>query len=747
MPMLIKPVILLIISIYAKVSRYIKEHIKTIIKSIIAFIVIACAVSITVNYFAFKSEFWDNGSKGWDFWNDNPSRGSVAIEKDLFGEKYKTPEYLDQGWSERESLWFYNTSQGSNLLPYDFFMVLEQANSEKLFRDSNNMAKYRYLPQQRTLSNPDALPVGFAKDSYKIKGEDDSKEYLGLTCAACHTSQINYKKDGVNHAIRIDGGPAQSDMDQFMVDLGEALMQTLTNDKKRGRFVNNILNFNKDNLIFTSSDSYDTEEEVVKDLKKFAHKIQDYNQINRSTTKYGYMRLDAFGRIYNRVAKHIIDEKTLRRILGSIENVKVDELFEDIYKDNSEKTDLVRRILFQLDQRGSLGIKHKKTLLNMLFNESNAPVSYPFLWGTPQHDYVQWNGIGDNSGLGALGRNVGQVIGVFATLDWGKETGFSILSLLDSVSGGKKLGFKNISYQSSINVRNLVRIEEQLTRLQPPKWNKKSFGKLNKNKKRKGKEIYKKYCQECHAIHAAHNESERDNPNRRITAHFSSLDNIKTDKYSANNAIERKGFSGFVRHRYVNTPVGKRLVHHKAPIAELLTLSATSVVATPNYDHNFIIRWSDWAYDLFFSFFTNPIEATIKVGNYNPSTTAKPYDSLLAYKARPLHGIWATAPYLHNGSVPTLYDLLLPKKLKNDTKGDESYRPDKFIVGSRSFDIKKVGFKSQNYKGFEFDTSLPGNSNAGHEYAAGRTPQVNGEVLPALNTEQRSDLLEYLKSL
>lgn len=628
-------------------------------------------------------------------------------------------------------------------------MVLEQIDSKKLFRDNDNMTKYRYLPQQKTLSNPDALPVGFAKDSYKIKGEDNSKEYLGLTCAACHTSQINYKKDGVNHAIRIDGGPAQSDMDKFMVDLGDALMDTLTNDEKQERFVNNILNFNNDNLIFTSSDSYDTKSEIIKDLEKFAHQIQDYNQINHSETKYGYMRLDAFGRIYNRVAEYILDEKTLRRILLSfIENAKVNKLFEDTYKDNSEKTHLLRKILLQLGKMdSSLGTSHKQTLLNMLFNKANAPVSYPFLWGTPQHDYVQWNGISDNSGLGALGRNVGQVIGVFATLDWREERGFSISSLLASVSGAKALGLKHINYQSSINVRNLAHIEEQLTKLQPPKWDKKLFGKLNKNKKRKGKEIYKKYCQGCHAMHAAHNESARDNPNRKITAHFSSLDNIKTDKSMAMNAVERKGFSGLTKHQYVDTPVGKILIHHRAPVAQLLTLAAVGVVATPNYDNNFIIRWADWVYDLFFSFVTNPIKSSIKVGNYNPSTTSKPYNSLLAYKARPLHGIWATAPYLHNGSVPSLYDLLLPKKLKNNTKGDENYRPDKFIVGSRSFDTKKVGFKSQNYKGFEFDTSLPRNSNAGHEYAAGRTPQSHGEVLPALNMEQRLDLLEYLKSL
>lgn len=75
--------------------RYIKEHAKTIIKSIIAFIVIAYAIGIAINYFAFKSEFWDNGSNGWDFWNNNSNRGAVAIGKDLFGEKYKIPKYLD----------------------------------------------------------------------------------------------------------------------------------------------------------------------------------------------------------------------------------------------------------------------------------------------------------------------------------------------------------------------------------------------------------------------------------------------------------------------------------------------------------------------------------------------------------------------------------------------------------------------------------------------------------------------------
>jgi hypothetical protein len=113
-----------------------------------------------------------------------------------------------------------------------------------------------------------------------------------------------------------------------------------------------------------------------------------------------------------------------------------------------------------------------------------------------------------------------------------------------------------------------------------------------------------------------------------------------------------------------------------------------------------------------------------------------------------LNGIWATAPYLHNGSVPTLYHLLLPKKRPGDPVGPQyEYRPDTFKVGSREFDPKMVGFQWKDYDGFDFRTDINGNSNAGHEYAAGRTPQLNGKTLRALNKTEREDLLEYLKTL
>src|SRR5262249_10387135 len=70
--------------------------------------------------------------------------------------------------------------------------------------------------------------------------------------------------------------------------------------------------------------------------------------------------------------------------------------------------------------------------------------------------------------------------------------------------------------------------------------------------------------------------------------------------------------------------------------------------------------------------------------------------ALMQYKARPLDGIWATAPYLHNGSVPTLWHLLSPYDERNDRKV--------FLLGNREFDTIRVGYV--NGGPFKLDTSL-----------------------------------------
>jgi hypothetical protein len=101
------------------------------------------------------------------------------------------------------------------------------------------------------------------------------------------------------------------------------------------------------------------------------------------------------------------------------------------------------------------------------------------------------------------------------------------------------------------------------------------------------------------------------------------------------------------------------------------------------------------------------------------------------YKTRPLNGIWATAPYLHNGSVPNLDALLRPVK----------DRPMSFSVGTRTFDPDKVGYllDAPGFPKYEVmdrnNNPVTGHSNAGHEFGAG------------LSDDQRRQLIAYLKTL
>jgi hypothetical protein len=108
------------------------------------------------------------------------------------------------------------------------------------------------------------------------------------------------------------------------------------------------------------------------------------------------------------------------------------------------------------------------------------------------------------------------------------------------------------------------------------------------------------------------------------------------------------------------------------------------------------------------------------------------------YQAPPLDGIWATAPYLHNGSVPTVYDLLNSK-----TRPQVFSRS--FRTGVEDYDPVKLGWKVQSVDDcghlppFErrkiYDTTRPGRGNGGHTFGDDLTPK------------QRMAVIEYLKTL
>jgi len=601
-------------------------------------------------------------------------RFAVATENDEFGDSANTIVYLDQNWDRWDSIWFYNTTQGSDLLPYDIFINLEKKDSLTLFRDASNMVKFRYLPQQENWDNPQGLPVGFVKDDYQ------DQSYLGFTCAACHTNQINYQGTG----IRIDGGPTLADMESFILALEEAVSATLLSQEKLERLAAVI-----GNDITT----------ITVRLQKVKKDLSDYNTANtpvngQLVVHYGFGRLDAFGRIYNKVLAHLTPGEPN-------------------------------------------------------FNPPNAPVSFPFLWDTPQHDFVQWNGVADNNGggaagfLGPLGRNTGEVLGVFSTFSLEKQE-------------------NHLGYKSSADKHNLVRLEKHLLDLESPQWPKDLFPPIKETLAEQGKQVYEQYrCGECHS---GSKNFERNDSDRRVIAQFTSLELIGTDEQMADNALNYQGKSGLFKGESMDFGSDNKFAD-TTHVVFALQKAATGVIIARDPDKSWLRGRLEWVYDLLSSLFDNPVNSTdrhldFEINNNFPN-------NLNAYKARPLNGIWATAPYLHNGSVPNLYELFLPNCTEKETStAKKECRSNKFTVGSREFDPDKVGMvmkdKSQYPGLFEFDTRLPGNTNVGHQYAVGITPMIkldsqgnairqNGafvlEYLKPITKKQRLALVEHLKTL
>jgi hypothetical protein len=144
-----------------------------------------------------------------------------------------------------------------------------------------------------------------------------------------------------------------------------------------------------------------------------------------------------------------------------------------------------------------------------------------------------------------------------------------------------------------------------------------------------------------------------------------------------------------------------------------------------------------------------------RLDEYFRDTPRRVAEGTNGYKADVLHGIWAQAPYLHNGSVPTLGQLLCP-----------STRAVRFLRGNLFYDEALVGFEWLDQPGArytpgesmlvkEYDTTIPGNANTGHTFGAALCPDTTGldPVVDRKAIEARllgsrvGALLAYLKTL
>jgi mono/diheme cytochrome c family protein len=494
------------------------------------------------------------------------------------------------------------------------------------------------------------------------QNEITKADYIGMNCAACHTNQISLS----GKTFQIDGAPSLSDMGGMLTGLDDSLKATRDNADKFDRFAAKVLGAQANN----STAKNELKSELTNFLKYWSKFVQD------STVEHpwGRARMDAFGMIFNRVAS--ID-------LGIPENSK----------------------------------------------KPDAPVSVPFLWGTSFQSQVQWNGVAPNTNdIERLGRNVGEVLGVFAEAQFQATRIFEIPK--PARTSAKRL--------------NQVRLENLLKKLWSPKWPEDLVA-IDAAKKEAGKALYQTHCAECHAI-VPHGEQ-----NTPVDVVMTKLSEVRTDPKMAVNATIGVASTGDLKWLFEGrskVPRGELLqtlvqlavlspYRDVAPSESILDRLTRDDLFGPNEIKLFLreIGFSQQTVqalhadlDEKLKSYYDDLQSSVKSFNGQPesATVAENAPPTLKYKAAPLAGIWATAPYLHNGSVPNLYELLLPS----------NERTSKFYVGSREFDAKKVGFKTEQAPGTTlFDTSLPGNSNAGHD------------TYGTFNEEQRWQLVEYLKSL
>lgn len=317
-----------------------------------------------------------------------------------------------------------------------------------------------------------------------------------------------------------------------------------------------------------------------------------------------------------------------------------------------------------------------------------APVKPPFLWNAPQGAWTQWAGIAQDP----IERNFGETQGVYLPMDLTSKTPAEHL------------------FDSNARLLNLGKIEDLVTHLAPPKWPEHVLGKIDRAKAARGKALFAQNCAGCHNSYPYIWTAPNKYGKRFIQV------GIVPQSYVGTDATQFRTLMPYAQTAQLAPYLPKPFTGK--PVVPASVLSVTIGKA--------LMETAEKKLNL------SPQQA-LKLHGYRARPLPHPPER--SYKAAPRDGIWAEPPYLHNGSVPNLYEMLIPAR----------QRTKKFYVG-REFDPVKVGIDTSGNSGrFLFDTRLEGNSNAGHSFE--NAPRGNGVVGPLLTEDQRWALIEYLKSI
>lgn len=357
---------------------------------------------------------------------------------------------------------------------------------------------------------------------------------------------------------------------------------------------------------------------------------------------------------------------------------------------------------------------------------ADAPVRYPFLWNASIQDHTQWPGFAKNGNdvLG-LARNLGEVYGVFGTFVPKKEW-------------WHPLGVNYVS-NNSANFDGLGRLEDLIKKIGPPvyPWP------VDAQLAAKGKAIFERAgsCASCHGIEKNFLSGTWKTP----------LQDVKTDsreydvlnRVAATGVLEGKGIPFIVpkldevdtAFHVLEVSVIGAITQNAIPFALADVHSLADKAITDVAPHQ-LARLDDARQN-----FRLPARLRSLETAYTDATTRLQTNAALAapadpfpYESRVMQGIWAAAPYLHNGSVPTLAALLEHR----------DKRPSSFKIGP-NYDIKNLGLATDQSKFGDQTLVTSGDRNSGN-YNGGHEEEGKG-FGTELSDDEKKALLEYLKTL
>ncbi|WP_448204745.1 di-heme-cytochrome C peroxidase [Azospirillum sp. sgz302134] len=640
--------------------------------------------------------------------------------------------YLDQGWNDQDRQWYYNTTQGSQIIRYDWFMALEDPETKDLFH--KGITRFGYLRGTPSTGNPDLLPVGFVKDT-----DSDSTAWVGMTCAACHTGDVRVG----DKTMRIDGAVTTGDLYGFISALSRAVHATVAVDGKFEPFAKRVLG---------PDATAQQKRDLLAKLQEFDASFAHFVEKSTPATPWGPMRTDAFAMIFNRVSA--IDLNIDKNNAAPDAPVSYPYLWDAPHQSVVQWNGLMDNngALAALGRNSGevLGVFGKATLKK----PKHALDFYP-------STVRARNLINMENQLRALRSPV-----------WPEQIAGPIDRV--KVAAGKELYDQNCSSCHAVLKRTEPNTTVPTTMVPLFKW-------ANEDDATQVANTFRLMCTGDQGVQQAVDRG-------LVTVNYGA--DPKTAVDALCRFVNPGVLTGTVMPPAEISTLLKKLLKPIAPdiakkvptgtplanpdLAALLLSNAVFGTILQNVSDEPELLALLFGEDIVNGLLgqskgktksgtsaTNvtkalavakllekapdtptiiaaPTPAEKAVAVRNASATANPQPSaqdvsistlarkLLAYKSRPLDGVWATAPYMHNSSVPNLYELLLPVSQRSAT----------FRVGTTSFDPVKVGVdQAASDNSFTFDTSKPGNRATGHEYGA------------TLTDEQRFQLIEYLKTL